>query len=95
MSSFKVTAEAGGARAGMLFGTQPTPACVVLTRNGAVPYLTPAQLNQLVGSVAEPAAAAASAPAAPAQAPAPQLLHVCALDLCAPLPHPAPESPWH
>ncbi len=82
MSGFKVTAEgaAGAARAGLLFGAQPTPACLVLTRNGAVPCITPAQLHDILSSVDELGGDAGerSATTLPARR---QLAHVCALDL--------------
>ena len=80
-TSFVISAEAGAARAGLLFGTQATPACLILTRNGAVPHITPAQLNQILASVAEPGGAAAGAAAPAAAALGRQLMHVCALDM--------------
>jgi hypothetical protein len=64
-------AAAVGARGGMLLGSQATPACVILTRNGAVPFTTPSQLNQILSAVTAAGVGSLS----------PQLLHVCALDL--------------
>lgn len=79
MAGFKVTAEgaAGAARAGLLWGGQPTPACLVLTRNGAVPCITPAQLHEILAAVDEPGRDAGTA----ARPPRRQLAHICALDL--------------
>lgn len=81
MSGFKVTAECatGAARAGLLFG-QPTPACLVLTRNGAVPCITPAQLDEIVASVEDPDSGDGETGVS-ALLSRQQLVHVCALDL--------------
>jgi queuine/archaeosine tRNA-ribosyltransferase len=76
--AFVLTAEAGAARAGLLFGAHATPACLVLTRNGAVPHITPAQLNEILASVDEQTGADAGGAAGAGRR---QLAHVCALDL--------------
>jgi hypothetical protein len=78
---FKVKASCGAARAGLAFGgAVATPACMLVSRDAAIPHLGPAQLAGLIDSVnataSGPVAAGTSAAAA-----SQQLVHICALDI--------------
>jgi hypothetical protein len=81
-------AAEGGARAGLLFGSEATPACLLLSRSGAVPFHTPWQLAEDSGAPPsqhqpseEGARAGGGSTGATHYPTHPHLVHVCALDL--------------